>query len=251
MATRLLTLVLFVLAVVASSAFTALYLDKKNSTGGVSKEEIGKIVGEFIEQNPEVVIQGLQNAQIKREQEEARKAEENIAGLKNALENNAKDPVAGDKNGDVTMVVFHDYSCGYCRKSVKDVAKLIENDPKVKVVMKDMPILGPVSDLKAKASVAISRVAPEKWYNFYTSMADKSPQNEEQLLQIVSSLGINSAAVKSEMNSNEVEQQINDNKAIAQQIGIRGTPAFVIDGQLVKGAVGYDTFKNMVDKSRG
>jgi protein-disulfide isomerase len=250
MATRILSLVLFVLAVVASSAFTALYLEKKGGAGGANKEEIGKIVASFIEENPEVIIQGLQKAQMKREMEEAKKAEENISSLRDSLEKNPKDPHAGNKDGDVTMVIFHDFNCGYCRKSVADVKKLVENDSKLRIVMKDLPILGPLSEEKAKISIAVSKIAPEKWYEYYITMADKTPQNADQILEIVAGLGINSEAVKAEMTSKEIQEHINDNKSIADQIGIRGTPAFVINGKLVKGAVGYDSFKEMVEAAR-
>ncbi|HCR85194.1 MAG TPA: hypothetical protein DIV86_00795 [Alphaproteobacteria bacterium] len=250
MASRLLTLILFILAVVASSAFTALYLEKKGGSTSVSKDEVGKLVASFIEENPEIIVQGLQRAQMKREMEESRKAEESISKLRDVLEKSPKDPIGGNKDGDVTMVIFHDFNCGYCKKSVPDVARLVAEDGNLKIVMKDLPILGEFSDVKAKVSTAVSRIAPEKWLEYYVKVTEAQPQNLDQTLAVVANLGINADAVRADMSGPDVQNHINENRSIAEQLGIRGTPAFVINGKLIKGAVGYEAFKQVIEEAR-
>lgn len=251
MASRLLTLIMFVLAVVASSAFTALYLKEKGGvSGSVNKDEVSKIVASYIEENPDVIVQGLQKAQMKREMEESKKAEENVSKLRDALENNAKDPQGGNKAGDVTMVAFFDHNCGYCKKSIPDIEKLISEDGKLKFVLKELPILGDFSVQQAKVSLAVAKLNPDQWYGFYVKLSEAHPQNLDQVLAVAQNIGMNVEAIRSEMNSPDIENQINDNRSLADQLGIRGTPAFIIGGKMVKGAVGYDAFKQVINESR-
>jgi protein-disulfide isomerase len=255
MGTRVLIVVLFVLSVLTSSALTYLLISKTNVSGNNStasaSDDIGEQVAKFIQENPNVIIDSLRRAQQARAEQEEQQAGLKAAELRPQLENGKNDPTAGNKEGDVTIVAFHDHNCGFCRKSIPDIEKILSEDSNVKFVVKDFPILGPVSVEKARASVAIARFAPEKWYKFYEELGRSNAQNLEQILALASEkVGIDANLLRSEMESNETENKISENHSLGEQLGISGTPVFVINGQVLRGALGYDAFKAAVLQAR-
>jgi protein-disulfide isomerase len=165
MGTKLLIVILFVLSILTSSALTYLMINKSGhtSTNGNLKEELSKL----IQENPEIIIDALRKAQTAKAEQDENKSAEAAGKLRPQLENSATDGQTGKKDADVVMVGFIDYNCGYCRKSEPDIEKLLLEDANLKFVMKDFPILGPLSVEKSKASIAIAKIAPEKWYDFY------------------------------------------------------------------------------------
>lgn len=250
MGTRALVLVLFILAVVTSSALTVLYLDKKSETvaSSVDEDTVGRLVAKYIETNPEIILDGIKKAQAAQKAEESRRASKNIKDIVPDLEKSTV--IAGNPKGDVTFAIFHDYNCGFCKKAVPDVEKLVQEDKNIKVVLKDLPILGEKSREKGKVSVAIGLIDPSKQFEFYKQASKKSPRNTDQIYAIVSELGLDVNEVKEKAKSSEVEDIITGHRAIAKKVGIRGTPAFVIGESLVRGAQGYGAFKATVDRER-
>jgi protein-disulfide isomerase len=253
MGTRVLIIVLFVLSVLTSSALTYLLISKTNvaSASGAPAGNIGEQVAKFIQENPNVIIDSLRKAQQARAEQEEQQAGLKASELRPQLENGKNDPTAGNKDGDVTIVAFHDHNCGFCRKSIPDIEKIISEDSNVKFVVKDFPILGPVSVDKAKASVSIARIAPDKWYKFYDELGKSNAQNLDQILALASEkVGIDSNLLRSEMESSETKNKISENHSLGEQLGITGTPVFVINGQVLRGALGYDAFKSAVLQAR-
>ncbi len=250
MGTRVLIVVLFVLSVITSSALTYLMINKTN-TGTSQTGDLGNSIKKFIEENPDVIIQGLRNAQAARADQEAQESEKMAQTLRPQLEQNASDPQGGNKDGDVTIVAFHDHNCGYCRKSVADIEKLLSEDNGVKLVVKDFPILGPFSIEKAKASIAVAKIAPEKWYDFYDKITHENTQTVEQVIDLVQAkLGIDANLLRSEMESKETANKISENHALGEQLNVTGTPVFIINGKVLRGAAGYDAFKAAVAEAR-
>ncbi len=248
MGTRILIIVLFVLSVLTSSALTYLIVTKTNA---VNANGVGPAVSQFIEKNPEVIIQALRNAQQARAEKEEADADKAAVQLRPQLENGNGDAVTGNKDGDVTMVVFHDHNCGFCRKSVPDIEKLLSEDKNLKFVIKDFPILGPLSVEKAKASLAVTKLAPEKGFEYYDLLAHNNTQTIDQVIDLVKDkLGIDPARLRSEMESKEIESKIAENHALGEQLGVSGTPVFVINGKVLRGALGYDAFKAAIDEAR-
>jgi protein-disulfide isomerase len=171
--------------------------------------------------------------------------------LRPQLEKNPTDPQAGNKDGDVTIVAFHDHNCGYCRKSIADIEKILAEDKGVKLVVKDFPILGPMSVEKAKASIAIAKIAPEKWYSYYDGLAHTNTQTVEQVIDFVQTkLGIDPNLLKSEMESKATNNKISENHSLGEQLNVSGTPVFIINGKVVRGAAGYDAFKEAIAEAR-
>lgn len=248
MAQRLLIVVLFILAVVTASSLTVLYLQNKGtSANGISADQLSKAIGDYLEQHPEAVIKSLKNAQAKQQELEAKQAEGSVKDVLPKIE--AMTPMSGDKKSPVTFAVFHDYNCGFCRKSVEDIVKVAEQNENTKVVLIDFPILGQGSVDKAKASVAVSFIAPDKLYAFFREVESKNAQNMDQVLEIAASVGINKDQLAEEIKSDRVENRLSENRALGEQVGVQGTPAFIINEQIIKGAMGYEAFKAAIDKA--
>jgi protein-disulfide isomerase len=252
MVTRILTVVLFILAIIATAAITIIVSDKQESGSGavVSEADLGKAIGDYIENNPESIVQAFIKSQAKQAELEDKNAESKISENKDKLEGDKRSPFAGNPNGDVTIITFHDYNCGYCHKVAPDIDQILKEDTNVKFIMKDFPILGDLSHEKAKASTAVFNIAPDKWYGFYKEMLTNAPRNSDQIVALVEKLGISKDQFNAEIAKPEIENKLQENLALGQQIGVRGTPAFVINGEFIKGAVGIDVFKEKIKAAR-
>ncbi len=250
MAQRILILVLFILAVITSSALTVLYLQNKNNSSGASAggANLQNEISKFIEENPEIIIQALKKSQMRQAEVEAKKAEGAVKDILPKLKE--RTAIAGNNDGDVVFAVFHDFNCGFCRKSVGDVVKVSENFKDVKIVLINLPILGPLSVDKARVSEAIAKIAPEKSFEFFRKMEKETPANLDQILAIAESVGVDAGKIKEVAKSPEIENILSQNRAIAEQVGVQGTPAFVINSQIIKGALGYDAFANAINKAK-
>lgn len=250
MGTRFLVLVLFILAMVSSSALTVLYLNKSSETiaGSVDEDTVGKLVSDYIENNPQVILDGIQKAQAQQRNKEAAQAAKNVKQVTPQIESSKA--IAGNPKGDVTFAIFHDYNCGFCRKAIPDIQKLIKEDKNVKIVLKDLPILGQKSRDKGSISTAVQVLAPEKAWDAYVKISEKNPKNDAQMDAILEEIGLDVAVIREKAKSPEIENLISENRSIATKVGIRGTPAFIVGEQLVRGAVGFDRFKATVDSER-
>ena len=238
-----------IIAVSALVSGTVSYLMAGKSFAGTSnvKQELTQL----IENNPELIIDSLRKAQMAKAQQDEQESGQKAASLRPQLEKDERDGWTGNKEADVTMVAFIDYNCGYCRKSEPDIEKLLQEDTSVKFVMKDFPILGEFSVEKSKASIAIARIAPEKWYEFYKDMNHANTQTVEQVINLAQSkLGIDPIRLKSEMESDDTKKKLADNRSLGEQLSISGTPVFIINGIMIRGAAGYDAFKSAVANAR-
>ncbi|HFC04906.1 MAG TPA: DsbA family protein [Rhizobiales bacterium] len=159
------------------------------------------------------------------------------------------DLVIGNPNGDVTMVEFFDYNCGYCKRSLPDVMKMIKNDKNVKVVMKEFPILGEGSNFAARAAIA-SREQGKYWEFHLALLKKRGAVNEASVMKTAKLMGLDVEKLRKDMKAPVVDQIIKRNYAIAQQLNINGTPAFIIAENIFPGAVGFDVLSNAVAKVR-
>ena len=199
------------------------------------KKAIGEIVKDYLIKNPELIVEVQQALEAKMEQEQAEK-------LKSFMSENAKDiyrnpdsPVAGDPNGDITVVEFFDYNCGYCKRGMTEVQKLIEGDKRVRVVFKELPILSKGSEETAKAALAAKRQG--KYWEFHQAMlSSKGQANEASSLKAAESLGLDMAKLKTDMAGDAVKTELEGMKALAKKMGINGTPHFLVGDKSIPGA---------------
>jgi len=165
------------------------------------------------------------------------------------LLNDPASPVLGAQTGDVTMVEFFDYRCPYCKQMAPELPKLIAADPGLRIVMKEFPILGPASVIAAR--VALVAAAHGKYPAFHAAMFAFSGVIEEAaVLEVAQSVGLDPATVHNEMNGPGIEAELRRNHALAEIMGIGGTPTFIIGGTVLPGAVPVDNLKRLIGDQR-
>jgi protein-disulfide isomerase len=213
--------------------------------------EINKIVQSFIMENPQVILDAVQQMQAKAKEGKKSLIKKNLITSREKLINDPNSPTSGNPKGDVTIVEFFDYRCGYCKRVLPTMQKAVKEDGNVRIVYKELPILGAESVVASRASLAAWRLAPKKYEAFHTTlMANKGHFSELKIRSIASDLSIDGNALIEGMKSSDIDFILNENHALAQSLGISGTPAFIIGEELVPGAVDMNTLKRMIKKAR-
>lgn len=212
------------------------------------REAIEAIVRDVIRKNPELVIEALETHERRRKDAEATRAREALAANRDALRNDANSVVAGDAKGDVTVVEFFDYRCPYCKQAHTEVQGLLRRDPKVRVVLKELPILGPESVLASRAAIA-SRLQG-KYLPFHAAMLETRTLSEAVIFRLAADVGLDVERLKTDMRRPEIEAIITANLKLARALGVDGTPAFVIADQLLPGVVPAETLADLVRETR-
>jgi len=216
---------------------------------GTQKQEMGEIIRQYLMENPEVLRDAFQALERKEALAKAQGAKAAISNMAGDIFRADGDLVVGNPKGDVTMVEFFDYNCGYCKRSLPDVLKLVETDKNLKIVIKEFPILGAGSMVASKAAIA-SRVQGKYWPFHLAMLKKRGSVNEAAVFQIAAKVGLDIKKLKTDMESPEVIAIIQRNHTIARNLDINGTPAFVIADNIFPGAVGYDQLAKEVKKVR-
>ena len=213
------------------------------------RQAIEQVVREYLLKHPEVIVEAIDELQKRERADEERKAKQGLSQNKGKLFNDPASPVGGNPNGDVTLVEFFDYQCGYCKSVMADVQRLMKDDGKLKFVYKELPILGPASLTAAKAALA-ARGQGKYEALHYALMGHRGQLDEATFMRLAASVGLATARLKKDMDSPEVQQAIGANLALAEQLGIRGTPGFVVGERIVPGAIKLDDMKKLVAEAR-
>jgi protein-disulfide isomerase len=209
-----------------------------SASGAFSAEQkaaIEKIIKDYLIANPELMME-IQNAlEAKMETLQAER-------LKVALKESAAEvfrrpnaPVAGNPSGDITVVEFFDYNCGYCKRAFSDIAKLVEKDPKIRLVLKELPILSKGSEEAAKLALA-ARLQGKYWEMHRALLSMRGEVNEQTALKAAEKLGLDTARLKKDMEAPEVKAEIEAVRNLAQKLGIQGTPHFLVGDKPIPGA---------------
>lgn len=212
-------------------------------------EAIEKIVREYLLRNPEVLLEAMEVLEKRREEiAQARRREALVASRSELLEDNNSFTV-GAADADVTVVEFFDYRCPYCKRVVATVAATIENDPKVRFVFKEFPILGEDSVLASRA--AIASIAQGKYPEYHEAlMATRGTLNEAAVMQIAAEVGLDTDRLRQDMIRPEISRIIAANHELAKRLGITGTPAFVVGDTIVPGAISLRQMISLIDQAR-
>lgn len=199
------------------------------------------IVRAYILENPEIITEAVEILQ-------KREAAKRLTAAGDAVATPFPGAEAGNPRGDVTVVEFTDYNCGFCRSSVADVQKLIANDKGLRVVYRELPILSPTS--RDAAAWALAAAKQGKHKAFHDAMFAGARPDAKSIRAAAAKAGMNIAAAEKFATSREVSAEIEKNLAMMQQVGFNGTPTFVIGDQILEGALGYDALKVAVEKAR-
>ncbi len=234
-----------------AAAATPVKLATATSFSTDQKREIEQIVKRYLVANPEVFLD-IQNAlEDKMEKQQAAKLKVAIAENAAEIYREPKASVAGNPNGDITVVEFFDYNCGYCKRGLHDVIKLVDTDPKVRVVFKELPILSKGSEEASHVALAAGRQG--KYWEIHRAMLGaKGHMDEASALKIAESLGLDMDKLKADMASPEVKAEIEKSEALAKKMGVNGTPHFLIGDRAIAGAPDdlYDQLEKNVTELR-
>jgi protein-disulfide isomerase len=211
-------------------------------------DQVEKIVRDYLLREPEIVYQALQ--ELQRREAEAKTARQRaaIAANQSQLLDASHTPVGGNPDGDVTLVEFFDYRCAYCRRVVSSVRDLLDKDPDLRMAFKDLPVLGPDSVRAARAALASRK--QNGYVPFHFALMASDDLSIEGIRATAAAVGLDPKRLEADMNSPEVNEAIDANYALANELGIEGTPAFVIGDQLIPGAVDKARLEQLIQEAR-
>jgi protein-disulfide isomerase len=206
----------------------------------------------YLLENPEVLAEAIE---VLNQREAAAAAETDAALVQAHAEALFGDPaswVGGNPEGDITVVEFIDYRCGYCRKAHAEIAELIESDGNIRFIVKEFPILGQASLDSARFAVAVLQTGgPEAYGQAHDALiALRGEPTPDALSRLAADLGLDSGAVLAAMNSPEVSAVIDANHDLGTRLGINGTPTFVVDGAMLRGYVPLEGMRQIVADQR-
>ena len=222
--------------------------DEPAAAADLSVEQVEKIVREYLLREPEIVYQALE--ELQRRQAEAAAARQKAAILENQREllNDPASPVGGNPEGEVTLVEFFDYRCAYCRRVVSSMRALLDEDRDLRVVFKELPVLGPDSVRAARAALASRR--QNGYVPFHFALMTADDLSLQGIRAVAEAVGLDADRLEADMTAPEVNAAIEANYALANELGIEGTPAFVIGTQLIPGAVEKARLEQLIREAR-
>jgi protein-disulfide isomerase len=203
------------------------------------RKEIETIVKEYLIANPEVLFEAQNALEAKMDKIQADRTAAVLKEKSAEIFHPAASHVVGDVNGDVPIVEFMDYNCGYCRRAMPDIAKLVEKDKRVKLVLKDFPVLVTQTDRGSEeaAHIAIAARMQGKYWEFHTAMMHyQGKANEASALKVAEKVGLDIARLKKDMASPEVKKELQANFKLASTLGVQGTPYFLVGNHTIPGA---------------
>lgn len=213
-------------------------LDAQAAQAGFSasqKQAVQDIVKDYLLSNPEILMEVQTALETKLQREQDEKAKVAIAENAKEIYRHPNAAIAGNPDGDITVVEFFDYNCGYCKRGFGDIAKLVENDKNVRVVFAEFPILREESEQAAHIALA-ARMQGKYWEVHRKLISSKGLVNEASALKAAEEAGLDMTKLKADMNSAEVKGEIERVKTLAKKMGINGTPHFLVGDRTVGGA---------------
>lgn len=221
---------------------------KAQSFNDAQKGEIETIIQDYISENPEIIIEAFESFREKQERDRQQQMEASILKYQDFF--SGEDAiVVGNPEGAITVVEFFDYNCGYCKRALPDVQAVLDSEEDVRVVLMEMPILGPPSLEAAKWAMAAKEQG--QYFEYHQALMElRGAKNEENFVKIGEELGLDIEQLKSDAASQEIQEQINESVAIARDIGIGGTPAFIVGERLYPGYLGEEGLKSAIADAR-
>ncbi len=213
-------------------------------------EQVEEIVRDYLMREPEIIYQALEELQKRQAAEQAEQQRQMLSSRQDELLNDPATPVAGNPEGDVALVEFFDYRCGYCRRVLASMQALMEEDDELKVVFKELPVLGEDSVRAARAALA-SRMQDENLYlDFHLALMSADDLSAGGIRTVAADVGLDPDQLEQDMESDEVSKAIDANYQLASALGIEGTPAFIIGETLVPGAVDKARLAALIEEAR-
>src|SRR5436190_2329741 len=223
------------------------------SFSDAQRSDIEKIVREYIIAHPEVLEEAMNELSKRQAAAESEKHQASIVKNSDVIFNSPRGVTIGNKDGDVTFVEFFDYNCGYCKRAMADMLDLMKTDPKLKVVLKEFPVLSQGSVEAAQVAVAVRMQDPsgKKYLDFHQKLlGGRGAADKARAMAAAKEAGLDTARIEKDLASPEVRATIEENFKLAEAMGMNGTPSYVIGRQVVIGAVVLDNLREKIGVAR-
>jgi len=216
--------------------------------------EIERIIKEYLLKNPELMQEVMTELEKRQAQAEAEKHRDAVKQHSTAIFSSPRQVTLGNPQGDVTVVEFFDYNCGYCKRAMTDMMDLMKNDGKVKFVLKEFPVLGEGSVQAAQVAAAVrmqDKTGGKKYLEFHQKLlTGRGPADKARALAAAKEIGMDVARIEKDIAGDEVKATIEESFKLAEALGLNGTPSYVVGTDVVIGAVGLNTLKEKVNSAR-
>jgi protein-disulfide isomerase len=217
------------------------------------RPQIEAIIKEYLLKNPEILRDAMMELQKREAEVEAKQRAVAVKTHQKLIYDSPRGVVVGNRAGDVTVVEFFDYNCGYCKRALDDMTALMKADPKLKFVLKEFPVLGPGSTEAAKVAIAVRMQDKDgsKYLDFHRRLlTGRGEANGARALAAAKDAGLDMTQIEKDLKSEEIQATLVESGTLADALGISGTPSYVIGGEVVPGAVGAQSLKKIVDSVR-
>jgi protein-disulfide isomerase len=225
----------------AASPSDAEAVIKSSGLSDADRKTTEAVVRAYILQNPEIITEAVALLQTR---DMAGRVEKVGAAIHQPFAGN----YGGNPKGDITLVEFTDYNCGYCRSTVADVDKLLAADKNIRVVYRETPVLSPTS--RDAALMALAAAKQGKHHEFHRAMFDAGRPSADTIRKAAQNVGLDITVAQAFIASEEAGNELKANQEMMQKIGFNGTPTFIVGGNILEGAQGYDSLKKLVDNAR-
>jgi len=245
---RFLAPALFALALCGAPLYAS-----AQSFSDIQRSDIESIVRNYLIAHPEVLEEAMAELTKRQTAAESAKQQASVAENANAIFNSPRGVTLGNRDGDVSFVEFFDYNCGYCKRAMSDMLDLMKADPKLKVVLKEFPVLGQGSVEAAQVAVAVRMQDPtgKKYLDFHQKLlGGRGTADKARAMAAAKEAGLDIARIEKDLANPEVKATIEENFKLAESMGMNGTPSYVIGKQIVIGAVGMDNLKEKIGVAR-
>jgi protein-disulfide isomerase len=217
----------------------------------VNKAEVEKIIKDYLLANPEILVEVQDALTAKREKEDKIARDRTISESGADIFTSSADSIIGNPKGDVTIVEFFDYNCGYCKRALSDMDAMVKADPNLKFVLKEYPILGEDSLKAHVVAQSFRRLMPDKYGAFHRQLlGGEARADEARAIEVAVSLGADESALRKGMDAPEIGALFDLNHALATKLNITGTPSYVIKDDVVFGAMGAEVLSGKISNVR-
>jgi protein-disulfide isomerase len=218
------------------------------------RSQIEQIVKEYLMGHPELLQDVMAELEKRQAADDAEKHRVAVKEHSAAIFASARQVTLGNAQGDVTLVEFFDYNCGYCKRAMSDMLELLKTDAKLKFVLKEFPVLGEGSVQAAQVAAAVrmqDKSGGKKYLEFHQKLLSGRGQvDKARALAVAKEVGFDVARVEKDMSSEEAKAQLEESFKLAEALGLNGTPSYVVGSDVLIGAVGLDTLKAKVSTAR-
>jgi protein-disulfide isomerase len=218
------------------------------------RKEIGTIIREYLLTNPELLKEVISEMEKREALADAEKHRTAIADNAALLYSSPRHVTLGNPQGDVTVVEFFDYNCGFCKKAMDDMLALMKSDPKLKFVLKEFPVLGEGSTQAAQVAAAVrlqDKSGGKKYLDFHLKLlGGRGTADKARALAVAKEVGMDMKQLEKDMAGEEVKAQLAESFKLAEALGLNGTPSYIVGPEIVIGAVGLPMLKERVNTAR-